>query len=70
MDPSEESQRNSTAKAFQLTPDQIKQINDALSSVSEYGEVHLVIQHGMLKYINVLNSHKAWRNGNEAGDED
>lgn len=50
---------------FRLTSDQVDQINEALSSVGEFGEVHLVIQRGVLKYINILNSHKAWKDEKE-----
>lgn len=68
MNSSEGYTSKTNADGFRLTSDQIDQINDALSSVSEYGEVHLVIQRGVLKYINVLNSHKAWRDENEDGE--
>lgn len=44
---------------LQLTQEQIEQINKALATIKEFGEVHLVVQRGALKYINVLNSHKA-----------
>jgi hypothetical protein len=40
---------------------QIKQIDEMLASIGEYGELHLVVQHGELRYINRLESHKAWR---------
>lgn len=68
MNSSEGYTSKTNADGFRLTSDQINQINEALSSVSEYGEVHLVIQRGVLKYINVLNSHKAWRDEHEDAD--
>lgn len=68
MNSSERHNSKKDTDKFQLTPEQIAQINEALSSVSEYGEVHLVIQRGVLKYINVLNSHKAWQDENEDMD--
>lgn len=44
-----------------LTADQVQQIDDIIASLGEFGEVHLVIQHGRLKYINKMESHKAWK---------
>ena len=38
----------------------VHQINEVLASLDDYGEVHLIIQHGELKYINKVESHKAW----------
>jgi hypothetical protein len=43
-----------------LNEQQIRQIDMALESVGDYGEVHLIIQHGQLRYINRLESHRAW----------
>ena len=43
---------------------QIKQIDEMLASIGEYGELHLVVQHGELRYINRLESHKALRTDN------
>ena len=42
-----------------LTPDQVREINEYLDSLGEYGEIHLVVQHGELRYINTVASHKA-----------
>ena len=42
-----------------LKLEQIEQIDDLLTSIGEYGEVHLVVERGELKYINLLKSHKA-----------
>ena len=44
-----------------LNLDQIKLIDDSLTSVGEYGEIHLIVQHGELRYINKVESVKAWR---------
>ena len=44
-----------------LTVEQIQQIDQFLASLEEYGEVHLIIQRGVLKYINMIESHKAWK---------
>ena len=49
-------------KLKKLDLEQVKHIDEMLASVGEYGEVHLIIQHGELRYINRLESHKAWKN--------
>jgi hypothetical protein len=56
-----------TAASFQalklkkLNLDQIRRIDAVLASLGEYGEVHLVIKHGELRYINKVESFNAWR---------
>ncbi len=50
-------------KLKKLDLDQVKHIDDMLASVGEYGEVHLIVQHGELRYINRVESHKAWKVG-------
>ncbi len=47
-------------KLENLTPEQIEQIDEFLSSVGDYGEVDLVVQNGELRYINRIESHKTW----------
>ena len=47
-------------KLMKLTVEQIEQIDELLVSLGDYGEVHLVIQHGQVRYINKVESHKAW----------
>jgi hypothetical protein len=42
-----------------LTFEQVKHIDEVLASLGEYGEVHLVIQHGELRYINKVESFSA-----------
>ena len=44
-----------------LSPAQVRRIDDLLSQVGEYGEVQLVVQHGELRYINKVESFKAWK---------
>jgi hypothetical protein len=44
-----------------LSPAQVKRIDDMLSQLGEYGELHLIIQHGELRYINKVESYKAWK---------
>ncbi len=48
-----------------LNLEQVKRIDEVLSELSEYGEVHLIIQHGELRYINKVESYKAWKSGEE-----
>lgn len=45
-------------KLKKLTLEQIRQIDDLLNGVGEYGEVILVIENTRLKYINTMESHK------------
>ena len=49
-----------------LKPAQVKLIDDLLSQLDEYGEVRLVVQHGELRYINKVESFKAWKNDDES----
>ena len=48
-------------KLKKLTLEQIRHIDSIVASLDEYGEVHLVIQHGELRYINKVESFKAWK---------
>ena len=50
-----------------LTPDQVRQIDEALAAVGDYGEVHLIVQRGELRYVNKVESYKAIRRGDGAG---
>ena len=43
-----------------LTAQQIRQINELLATLGEYGEIHLIVQRGELKYINKVESQRAW----------
>lgn len=45
-----------------LTLEQVQQLDRLLASLGEYGEVHLVVQHGELRYMNKVESYKAWKN--------
>jgi hypothetical protein len=61
---STKSQLESVLKSLRLkmlTVTQIEQIDKLLSSLGEYGEIHLIVQRGVLKYINKVESHKAWK---------
>ncbi len=48
-----------------LNPSQVKRIDDLLAQLGEYGELHLIIQHGELRYINKVESYKAWKTEEE-----
>ncbi len=50
-----------------LNPSQVKRIDDLLAQLGEYGELHLIIQHGELRYINKVESFKAWKTDEDAG---
>jgi hypothetical protein len=50
----------SALKLRMLDLEQVRRIDEMLASIGDYGEVHLVIQHGELRYINRVESHKAW----------
>lgn len=60
--------KNYNRGPVKMTAEQIQQINEALASLGDYGEVHLIVQHGILKYINKLKSHKAWKDEAENGE--
>jgi len=49
-------------KIKRLTLEQIRHIDQVLASLCDYGEVHLVVQRGELRYINKVESFKAWKN--------
>lgn len=48
-------------KLKKLTLEQVRRIDEVLASLEEYGEVHLVVQNGELRYINKVESFKAWK---------
>lgn len=35
-------------------------IDEMLAAIGEYGEIHLIVQRGELRYINKVESFKAW----------
>jgi hypothetical protein len=51
----------SERQSKKLTSQQVQQINELLAALGEYGEIHLIVQRGELKYINKVESQKAWR---------
>lgn len=64
MTPSDNPQLASLLNASRLkklTVEQIQQIDHYLAALEEYGEVHLIVERGVLKYINMIERHKAWK---------
>jgi hypothetical protein len=47
-------------KLKKLSLEQVKRIDEILASLGDYGEVHLIVQHGQLRYINRVQRYKAW----------
>lgn len=45
---------------LKLTVEQVRRIDQMLAEVGEYGEVQIIVQHGELRYINKVESHKLW----------
>ncbi len=45
-------------KLVKLTPEYIKQIDEMLVEIGQYGEVHIVVENGYLRYINKVESRK------------
>ena len=59
---SEDADLSQALKLKKLTVEQVRSIDAVIDSLGEYGEVHLVVQHGELRYINKVQSFKAWKN--------
>ena len=69
---SNKSQPVPTAKGrgpTKLTSEQVQQINELLARLGEFGEIHLIVQRRELKYINKVESHKAWKTDEESRPE-
>jgi hypothetical protein len=45
-----------------LSAAQVKRIDEVLGSLGDYGEVHLIVQRGELRYINRVESFKVLNN--------
>lgn len=43
-----------------LTEQQVEQIDELIERLGEHGEIHLIVQRGILKYINKVEKHKFW----------
>ncbi|HEX8991845.1 MAG TPA: hypothetical protein VF784_09210 [Anaerolineales bacterium] len=53
-----------------LSLSQIKRIDSLLASLGDYGEIHLIVQHGELRYINKVKSYKVWGEDEKGPDEE
>lgn len=62
---------NSSSPKF-LNRSQIEMIDEALSTLSDSGEVHLIVQKGCLRFVVTQNSHDAlsWHPGLLESDDD
>ncbi len=45
---------------LKLTLEQVRRIDEMLDEVGEYGEVHIIVQKGELRYINKVESYRLW----------
>lgn len=45
-------------KLYKLTAETIKRIDEMLDEIGEYGELHIIVQRGELRYINKVESFK------------
>jgi hypothetical protein len=52
-----------------LSLEQIRRIDSLLASLGDYGEIHLIVQHGELRYINKVESYKAWKDDDQKPEE-
>ncbi len=68
MAPLKNTPKNVLPEGFRLkflSEEQLRKIDDLLDQLGEYGELHLIIQRGELRYINKVESFKAWKTGDE-----
>ena len=54
-------------KLRMLDMEQVHRIDEMLDSLGDDGELHLIVQHGELKYINKVESYRASRNTGHSG---
>jgi len=54
-------------KLKMLDMEQVHRIDEMLDSLGDYGELHLVVQHSELRYINKVESYRASRNTGHSG---
>lgn len=43
-----------------LTLKQVKRLDELLIEIGDYGELHIIIEHGDLRYVNEVRSYKFW----------
>ena len=54
-------------KLRMLDMEQVHRIDEMLDSLGDFGELHLIVQHGELRFINKVESYKAPRNMDRSG---
>ena len=54
-------------KLRMLDMEQVYRIDERLDSLGDDGELHLIVQHGELRYINKVESYRASRNTGHSG---
>ena len=59
-DPLKGTQIPSDLALLKLTLEQVRRIDEMLDDVGEYGEVHIIVQKGELRYINKVESYRLW----------
>lgn len=47
-------------RLVKLTREHIQRLDDLLAEIGDYGELHIIIEHGDLRYVNEVKSHKFW----------
>jgi hypothetical protein len=58
---SQDASLSQALKLKKLTLEQVRGIDAVMASLGEYGEFHLIVQNGELRYINKVESFKAWK---------
>ena len=59
-EPLKGTQISSNLTLLKLTLEQVRRIDEMLDDVGEYGEVHIIVQKGELRYINKVESYRLW----------
>jgi hypothetical protein len=67
ISPKHKDQSLSSKKLRMLDMEQVHRIDEMLDSLGDYGELHLIVQHGELRFINKVESYKAPRNTDRPG---
>ncbi len=47
-------------RLVKLTREHIQRLDELLAEIGDYGELHIIIEHGDLRYVNEVKSHKFW----------
>jgi len=67
ISPKNKEQSLGSKKLRMLDMEQVHRIDEMLDSLGDYGELHLIVQHGELRFINKVESYKAPRNTDRPG---